>query len=91
MPVEALRCDPDSHVKNKGCKDTLGGQASTLTEPERKAFYLLKQKVKVMYSKENEKHEKLLERLTYSFFAVNEAKEIIADGMKSDKWSDIGF
>ena len=91
VPVEALRSDPDSHVKNKGCKDTLGGQACTLTEPERKAFYFLKQKMKVMYSSEDVKHERMLERLTYSFFSHNEAKEIIANGMKSEKWSDIGF
>ena len=47
--------------------------------------------MKVMYSSEDVKHERMLERLTYSFFSHNEAKEIIANGMKSEKWSDIGF
>ena len=78
-------------MRNKGCKDSLGGVDCTLSVEERTAFFHLQQATKVHFDMAQETHSRLLERLTFSVFEDKEATEVVAADFKSDGWAAMGF
>lgn len=93
IPEAVLKKDPNSHISNKSCPQSMLKCLLTktkLTRDERASFYKLKVAMQPRYDHEKPKHQKRLNYLTQLIFGDG-AEEVRNKDYHSDGWEEIGF